>query len=391
MYPSAKRLQEFHPSVIREMTRLAIKHKAINMAQGLPDFPSPPELIRAASVAMEEGHNQYTNTWGIPELRQAISNNLQNLYDLYYDPEEQITVTCGVTEGIVLAMLSLVNPGDEVIVIEPFHDNYLPAINFAQAKPVFVRLEPPFFQLDPERLRAAFSHKTKAIIVNTPHNPTGRVFTREELNSIASLCREFNVVAVTDEIYDRITFDEHQHIPLATLDGMFEQTLTISGLSKTFSITGWRIGYVCAPTNLSAAIRTLHDFTTICAPAPFQYAAVAGLKLPESFFETQKQAYTTRRDRIVKILEEYQFIVQPPQGAYYIMSDFTQYSAHADDYEFAKYLVEEVGIAVVPGSSFYSTPELGRNTVRWSFAKKTETFDAVEQRLHLKKHKSVGV
>ncbi|BAY48168.1 putative aminotransferase [Scytonema sp. HK-05] len=387
MYPSAERLHHFRTSVIREMTRLAIKHKAVNMAQGLPDFPASPELIRAACQAMEEGHNQYTNTWGIPELRQAISSNLQNLYDLYYDPEEQITVTCGVSEGIVLAMLSLVNPGDEVIVIEPFHDNYLPAINFAQAKPVFVRLEPPFFQLDPERLRAAFSDKTKAIVINTPHNPTGRVFTREELNHVASLCREFNVVAITDEIYDRITYDEHQHIPLATLDGMFEQTITISGMSKTFAVTGWRLGYVCAPSNLSAAVRTLHDFTTICAPAPFQYAAVAALGLPESFFKTQKEAYTIRRDRILKILEKHEFLVQPPQGAYYLITDFSQLDFYGDDEKFAKYLVEEVGIAVVPGSSFYSTPEVGRNTVRWSFAKKMETFDAVEQRLQtLKKY-----
>lgn len=381
MYPIAERLNNFRTSVIREMTRLAFKHKAINMAQGFPDFPSPPELIQAACHAIENGYNQYTNTWGIPELRQAISKSLQRLYGLCYDPEEQITVTCGVSEALVLAMLSLVNPGDEVIVIEPLHDNYLPAINFAQGKAVFVRLEPPSYHLDPESLRAAFSHKTKAIIINTPHNPTGRVFTKEELSHVASLCREFNVTAVTDEIYDRITYDEHQHVPLATLNGMFEQTITIGGIGKSFSVTGWRLGYACASPNLSTAMRTLHDFTTICAPAPFQYAAVAALELPESFFKTQKKEYTIRRERIVKILEKYKFIVQPPQGAYYLMSDFSQWNFDGDDYEFAKFLTKEVGIAVVPGSSFYSTPEFGRNTVRWAFAKKKETIDAIEERL----------
>ena len=377
----AERLNYFRTSVIREMTRLAIKHSAINMAQGFPDFPSPTELIQTACHAIESGYNQYTNTWGIPELRQAISRSLQHLYGLCYDPEEQITVTCGVSEGIVLAMLSLVNPGDEVVVIEPFHDNYLPAINFAQGKPVFVRLEPPSYQLDPEGLRAAFSHKTKAIIINTPHNPTGRVFTREELNHVASLCKEFNVIAVTDEIYDRITYDEHQHVPLATLDGMFEQTITLGGFGKSFSVTGWRIGYACASPKLSTAMRTLHDFTTICAPAPLQYAAVAALGLPESFVKTQKQEYTIRRERIVKILEKSQFFVERPQGAYYLMSDFSQWNFDGDDYQFAQFLAEEIGIAVVPGSSFYSTPSLGQNTVRWAFAKKMETLDAVEERL----------
>ncbi len=377
----AERLNYFRTSVIREMTRLAIKHSAINMAQGFPDFPSPTELIQTACHAIESGYNQYTNTWGIPELRQAISRSLQHLYGLCYDPEEQITVTCGVSEGIVLAMLSLVNPGDEVVVIEPFHDNYLPAINFAQGKPVFVRLEPPSYQLDPEGLRAAFSHKTKAIIINTPHNPTGRVFTREELNHVASLCKEFNVIAVTDEIYDRITYDEHQHVPLATLDGMFEQTITLGGLGKSFSVTGWRIGYACASPKLSTAMRTLHDFTTICAPAPLQYAAVAAFGLPESFIKTQKQEYTIRRERIVKILEKSQFFVERPQGAYYLMSDFSQWNFDGDDYQFAFFLAEEIGIAVVPGSSFYSTPSLGQNTVRWAFAKKMETLDAVEERL----------
>jgi aminotransferase len=381
MYPVAARLNDFRTSVIREMTRLAIKHKAINMAQGFPDFPSPPELIQSACHALENGYNQYTNTWGIPELRQAISKNIKHLYGLDYDPESQITVTCGVSEAIILAMLSLVNPGDEVIVIEPFHDNYIPAINLAQGKPVFVGLEPPYYQLDPERLRAAFSHKTKAIIINTPQNPTGRVFTREELKHVASLCREFNAIAITDEIYDRITYDQYQHIPLATLEGMYEQTITIGGMGKSFCVTGWRLGYVCASPELSTAMRTLHDFTTICAPAPLQYAAVAAMELPESFFKTQREEYAIRRERIVKILEKNQFIVQRPQGAYYLMSDFSQWNFDGDDYEFANFLTEKVGIAVVPGSSFYSTPGLGRNTVRWAFAKKMETLDAVEERL----------
>lgn len=378
---TAARLTGLETSAIRTMTRLAIQHDAINMAQGLPDFEPHPAILEAACEAIRAGHNQYSITWGLPALREAIAQTFHRLYNYSYDSETQITVTCGVSEGILLALLSSINPGDEVIVIEPLHENYLPGITFAQGKPVFVRLKPPSYRLDPAELAAAFSDKTKAIIVNTPHNPTGRVLDREELEAIATLCQKFDAVAITDEIYDRLTFDGRPHIPLATLDGMGDRTITIGGLGKSFAVTGWRLGYVCTSVELSEAVRKLHDFTTICAPTPLQHAAVAALGLPDTFFDQQRREYEGRRDRIFTLLQQAGFGVQPPEGAYYLMSDFSQLGFDGDDWAFTKYLTETIGIAVVPGSAFYATPGLGQREVRWAFAKRPETLDGVEQRL----------
>ncbi len=380
MIQPASRLTGLRESVIREMTRHALKHNAINLAQGFPDFPPPREIIDAAHRALDDGHNQYTITWGVPELRQAINAKMQQWYGLQYDANAHISVTCGVTEAIVASVLCVANPGDEVIIIEPFHENYLPAVIFAGAKPVFVPLEPPRYELDPDKLRRTFTNKTRAIILNSPHNPTGRVFTRAELAGVARLCQEFNVVAITDEIYDHILYDDHQHIPIASLDGMYERTITISGLGKTFAVTGWRLGYACAPEPFATALRTIRDFTTICAPAPLQYAAAVALQLPDTFYADLKRGYAARRTRMMAILEENKFRAQPPEGAYYVMADFSEWGFDGDDVAFAHYLTEQVGVAAVPGSSFYATPGLGKNAVRFAFAKKPETFDAVEER-----------
>jgi aminotransferase len=378
---TARRLEGLQESVIREMTRLALKHDAINMAQGFPDFPPAPEVISAAHQALDRGYNQYTVTWGAPELREAIGAKLVERCGLSYDPEQHVTITCGVSEALLDVMLGLINPGDEVIVIEPFHENYYPIIVFAGAQPVFVTLEPPSYRIDLDALEKAFSNRTRAIIVNSPHNPTGRVFTRDELEGIARLSQKFDVLAITDEIYEHILYDNLPHIPLATLEGMYERTITIGGIGKTFGVTGWRIGYACAPEPYSTALRTVHDYATICAPATFQYAALSALELPNAYYDDLQASYAKRRARMMAILAEHKFTAQPPEGAYYVMSDFSAWDFDGDDHAFAAYLAAQVGVAVVPGSSFYVTADKGRKIVRWAFAKRQETFDAVEERL----------
>lgn len=380
MLRRAERLEGMRESMIREMTREAFKYNAINMAQGFPDFPPPREIIQAAHQALDAGHNQYTITWGVQELRYAIADKMKNRYGLVYDPNRNVSVTCGVTEAVVASVLAVANPGDEVIIIEPFHENYFPAVVFAQAIPVFVPLQPPHYELDLGRLRKAFSNKTRAIILNTPHNPSGRVLTRAELEGVANLCLEYDVVAITDEIYEHIIYDGRKHIPIASLDGMYDRTITISGLGKTFAVTGWRLGYACAPEPFATALRTVRDFTTICAPAPLQYAAVAAMQLPEAYYRQMNDEYEARRARMMGILEEFHFRAQPPEGAYYVMADFGAWDYDGDDYAFSMYLTEQVGVAVVPGSSFYRTPGIAKNQVRFAFPKKMETFDAVEER-----------
>ncbi len=377
----AHRLKGLRESFIREMTRLAIRHEAINLSQGFPDFDPPREVIDAAHRALDSGMNQYGVTWGNPPLRQAIAAKMQNRYGLVFDPDKHITVTCGVTEAISVALMSLVSPGDEVIIIEPFHEGYLPEVIFAGGTPRFVALEGPDFALEPDRLRAAFNEKTRAIILNTPHNPTGRVFTRTELEAVAELCRRFDVIAITDEIYEDIIYDGRQHTPLATLDGMAERTITINGFGKTFAMTGWRLGYACAPDPLSTAFRTIHDFTTICAPVPLQAACVTALELPDSYYVQLRRDYALRREKIMTVLEDLDFTAHVPEGAYYALADFSAWKFDGDDYAFARMLPERYGVAIVPGSSFYATPGLGKNMVRFAFAKKIETLEAAAARL----------
>ncbi len=377
----AQRLNTVRESFIREMTRLAIAHQAINLSQGFPDFDPPQTVLEAAHHALDEGLNQYTITWGLSPLRQAIANKMARLYDLSFDPDRHITVTCGVTEAIAATVMSLVDPGKEVVIIEPFHEGFVPAATFAGGRPRFVPLEPPDYELDPDRLRAAFNENTRAIIVNTPHNPTGRVFTRGELESIAGLCQEFDVVAITDEIYEHIVYDGLRHIPLATLPGMGERTVTIGGFGKTYAMTGWRIGYACALNPLSDGLRTVHDYTTICAAAPLQAACAAALDLPDSYYRELQEQYTARRQTMMAILDEAGLSAGAPEGSYYVMADFSGWDFEGDDQAFARWLPENLGVAVVPGSSFYATPGLGTKQVRFAFPKRLETLQAAGQRI----------
>jgi aminotransferase len=376
----ADRTSVFTESVIREMTRLALMHGAINLAQGFPDFPAPDAIKEAAIQAIRDDHNQYAITWGSKRLRDAIAAKTLRFSGYEPDPERELTVTCGATEGMMAALLATVNPGDEVIVFEPFYENYVPDAALSGAKLVFVPLAEPDFRVDPERLRAAFSPRTRAIIVNTPNNPSGRVFTGEELSAIAALCQEFDALCITDEIYEHILYDEHQHISMATLPGMRERTITISGLSKTFSVTGWRLGYLIAPPAITAGIRKVHDFLTVGAPAPLQEAAATALGFDDAFYDDLRTLYTGKRDILLQALTEAGFGVTRPEGAYYIMADIRPFGA-TDDVAFARFLTSEVGVAPVPGNSFYADAALGRTKVRFTFSKSEETLRLAAERL----------
>jgi len=375
----AARTEGFTESVIREMTRLNAVHNGINLAQGFPNFPAPAALKDAAKRAIDADVNQYAITWGSKSLRDALAKTYADLYGMQVDPETMLTVTCGATEAMISTLLAIVDPGDEVIVLEPFYENYGPDADIAGAKPVFVPLRPPDNVFDPDELRAAFSPRTKAIIVNTPNNPTGRVFTRAELELIAGLCREHDVIAVTDEIYEHILY-EGTHIPIATLPGMAERTVTISGASKTFSVTGWRVGWIVAAPALTAGIRKVHDFVTVGAPAPLQEAVAGGLALGRPYFATLGGEYRARRDILMPALQTAGFSPRLPEGAYYILCDITPFGFD-DDTAFARWLVSTVGVAGVPGSSFYSRPELGRHLIRFTFCKTHDVLNAAAERL----------
>ena len=378
------RLDGMRESQIREMTRLALECDAINLSQGFPDFDPPEEVQEAAARAVRDGVNQYTVTWGTPALRQAIATSLRDRYQPAFDwldPDRHVTVTCGVTEAIVSVLMSVIEDGDEVLIIEPAHENYGPATRFAGGTPVFVPLLPPDYPLDIERVRAAVTARTKVILVNTPNNPTGRVFTQRELESIADLVREHDLLVVTDEIYDRILYDGRPHIPIATLAGMDERTITVGGLGKTFAMTGWRLGYAVAYSGWSTALRTIHDFTTICAPAPLQEAAVTALGLPESFYERQLEDYHARRESIMATLATTGFEAAAPEGAYYVLANYRGWNTELNAREFARWLTRTVGVAVVDGPSFYETSGLGEGLVRFAFAKKLETLERVRETL----------
>ena len=376
----AERTAIFTESVIRDMTRLAVQHGAINLAQGFPDFPAPEAIKEAAVAAIRADQNQYAITWGTKRLRDAISEKTARWYGYEPDPEREITVACGATECMMAALLATVNPGDEVIVFEPFYENYGPDAALSGARLVFVPLEEPDFRFDPDRLRAAFSSRTTAIIVNTPHNPTGKVFTREEIEYIGALCEEFDAYLITDEIYEHIRYDELPHIPPATLPGLRERTISISGLSKTFSVTGWRLGYLIAPPDLTGAIRKVHDFLTVGAPAPLQEAGAVALGFPLEFYDELAAGYAARREVLLAGLHAAGFPVFRPGGAYYIMTDIRPFTDD-DDTTFARYLTAEVGVAPVPGSSFYANAELGRTKIRFTFCKQEATLREAANRL----------
>jgi len=373
--------ERFTESVIREMNRLAVAHGAVSLAQGFPDFPCPPELKRAVAEAVDADINQYAITWGSKPLRDAIADTTPRQFPGWgaIDPETQITVTCGATEAMIAAMLGLLDPGDEVVVFEPYYENYGPDAILADATPRYVTLHEPDWSIDPDELRAAFNAKTRGIVVNSPHNPTGKVFTREELELIAGLCQEFDVVAFTDDIYEHLVF-EGEHIPLATLPGMAERTVSIHSMSKTYSVTGWRIGWTIAPADLSIGIRRVHDFLTVGAPAPLQAAAVVALGLPESYYADLVAGYRARRDVLVPALSAAGFRVHPPAGAYYVMTDIRDLTEE-DDVTFAHRLIRDPGVAAVPGSSFFSHRDLGRTKLRFAFPKRLETLAAAAERL----------
>jgi aspartate/methionine/tyrosine aminotransferase len=376
----SKKAGSFTESVIREMSRVCAKYSAINLAQGFPDFPAPEEIKEAARQAIADDINQYAITWGDRRFREAIAAKTKRFYDLGVDPETQITVCCGATECMIAAMLALVDPGEEVIVFEPFYENYGPDAILLGARPRYVRLREPDWSIDEGELRAAFSDSTAAVVLNTPNNPTGKVFSRAELQLIADLCQEWDAIALTDEIYKHIIFDGAQHIPIATLDGMRDRTVTINSLSKTYSVTGWRVGWTIASEEITRAIRKVHDFLTVGAPAPLQRAGVAACKLPPSYYERLAADYTERRDALLGVLEEVGFRTYKPYGAYYIMTDVA-HLGFDDDFECSMHLVRDIGIATVPGSSFYSSPERGRSKIRFCFAKSGETLQAARDAL----------
>ena len=382
---ASDRVQHFTESVIREMTRQALVHDAVNLAQGFPDFPAPEVIKRAAQEAIGADINQYAITWGAKRLRDAIASKYQRVQGLTFDPETEITVCCGSTESMIASLLALCNPGDEIIIFEPFYENYGPDSFLSGARPCFVKLRPPSgsmneWSFDEGELRAAFRPHTRAIILNTPNNPTGKVFNVAELETIRDLCVEFDVLAITDEIYEHILYDGASHTSIATLDGMRDRTVTISALSKTYSVTGWRVGWAVAAPPLTDAIRKVHDFLTVGAAAPLQEAGAVALDLPDAYYEELASTYRSRRDRMLEALRGAGFRVFVPQGAYYIMTDISAFG-FPDDVSFTQHLVKNVGIAAVPGSSFYSHPQLGARQVRFTFCKREETLRKAAHRL----------
>ncbi len=377
----SQKSQRFTESVIREMTRLANAHGAVNLSQGFPDFAAPEPIKAEAARAVMADINQYAITWGAKRLRDALVAKHERVTGLAFDPEREVVVCCGSTECMAATMLALVDPGDEVIVFEPFYENYGPDAILCGATPRFVRLREPDWSFDPAELAAAFTPRTRAIIVNTPNNPTGKVFDRAELEAIAALCRRHDVVCITDEIYEHIVYDGAEHVPMATLEGMRERTVTLSGLSKTYSLTGWRIGWCLAPPGITQAIRKVHDFLTVGAPAPLQEAAAVALEMPPETYTRLADDYRQRRDYLVPALAAAGFGVFPPRGAYYVMTDISDFG-FPDDVTFARFLVTEVGVAGVPGSSFYSDPASGRQRLRFHFARRRETLEAAVERLH---------
>jgi aspartate/methionine/tyrosine aminotransferase len=397
---TSAKASSFTESVIRDMSRQALAHGAVNLSQGFPDFPAPEDIKRAACEAINADVNQYAITWGAKRFREAIAAKTKWSLGLDIDPEREVVVTCGSTEAMIATMLAVIDPGEEVIVFEPYYENYGPDAILSGASMRYVTLYPPGrggsragsgaagdsldWRFDPDELRAAFNEKTKAIIINTPHNPTGKVFTREELRLIADLCVEYDALALTDEIYEHIWYPdaarEIRHVSIATLDGMRDRTVTINSLSKTYSVTGWRVGYAIAAPDLINGIRQVHDFLTVGAAAPLQEAGVYALGLPAGYYENLQREYQKRRDYLLGVLEEAGFKCFKPDGAYYIMTDISDFGFE-DDLRFTRHLVQDIGVAVVPGSSFYRRPELGAQQVRFCYCKRDETLEAAARRL----------
>ena len=372
---------QFKESVIREMSRVAAKHKAVNLAQGFPDFPAPPEIKDAACRAIMNNHNQYAITWGTKSLRDGIVAKTLRDYGVQLDPETNLTVCCGATEGMIASLMATVNPGEEVVVFEPFYENYGPDAILCGATPRFVSLNPPEFSFDRAELAAAFNDKTRAIIINSPNNPTGRVFSRSDLEFIAELCQKYDVLAITDEIYEHILYDGAEHIPLWTLPGMAERTIAVNSVSKTYSVTGWRIGFIMASATLTASIRKVHDFLTVGASAPLQEACAEAFAFPDSYYQELSEFYRERRDYLLQALTDVGFRCVRPGGAYYIMAEIEPFGWD-DDVAFAFHLASEIGVATVPGSSFYRPghPD-AKKFIRFCFCKEMSTLQAAVAKL----------
>ncbi|MGQ9695759.1 MAG: pyridoxal phosphate-dependent aminotransferase [Thermodesulfobacteriota bacterium] len=376
----AQRTASFQESVIRKMTRVCQQYGGINLAQGFPEKEPPAEVIQEALQAIQNGNNQYSLTWGQKALREAVAQKIYKFNGINADPEREVTITCGSSEGLIASLLGLVNSGEKVIIFEPFYENYLPGLALCGATPLFVHLRPPAWAIDLEELERAFAQKPKAMILNSPGNPSGKVFSQSELEIIARYCQERDVWVITDEIYEHIIYDGLAHIPMAKLPGMWERTVTVSGCSKTYSATGWRVGYVVADHNIMAAIRKVHDYLVVAAPTPFQIAAVLALNLADSYYDELKNYYQERRDFLLELFAEFSIPVLRPAGAYYMMIQI-DHLGYRNDEEFALALVQKAGIATVPGSSFYHHPEDGRDKVRLCFAKKWSTLYEVRERL----------
>jgi aspartate/methionine/tyrosine aminotransferase len=374
------RITEFRESVIREMTRLAIQHGSVNLAQGFPDFPAPAELKAAAQKAIADDFNQYPITWGVKPFRDAICQSYKRFYNLDIDPEREVTVCCGATEGMIATLLALLNQGDEVIVFEPFYENYWPDSQLSGATIKYVSLHPPNWDFNKDELSAAFNSRTRAVIINSPNNPTGKVYSAAQLKVLGELCEEHDCLLICDEIYEHIIFDGEKHIAPITLGSLRNRTVAINSLSKTFSVTGWRVGWVIAPPELTNSIRKVHDFLTVGAATPFQYAGITALSMPDSYFQGLSGTYQFKRDHLVGILERIGFKCHVPKGAYYVMCDISPLG-FTDDFALCRHLVENIGVSAVPGSSFFSNPADGKNLIRFCFAKKIETLDAAAERL----------
>jgi len=376
----SQRISRFTESVIREMTRLAVHHGAINLAQGFPDFAANAELKAAAAAAIDADINQYAITWGAKPFRNAIAEKYQRTYGMEFDPEREITVCCGATEGMIASLLAVLDPGDEVVLFEPFYENYGPDTQLCGAASRYVKLQAPDWTFDRDELRAAFNSRTKAIILNSPNNPTGKVFTREELECIASLCQEFDCLAITDEIYEHILYDGAVHIPIMSLTGMRDRCILVNSMSKTYSVTGWRVGWVLAPPDLTDSIRKVHDFLTVGAAAPLQQAGVYALSLPANYYTHLADEYSARRHHIVTSLQDAGFKCFMPYGAYYVMTDISAFGFQNDS-AFVRHLITNLGVAAVPGSSFFAQSTDNGQFVRFCFCKKYETLELARHQL----------
>ena len=377
--PLARRLQGFGTSIFSEMTRLAIEHGAVNLAQGFPDFDGPEFAKDAAIAAIRDGRGQYARPTGIPDMHAALAAKYRRDYGLDYAEGEEWTVTSGATEAIFDSIQATCGPGDEVVLFEPYYDSYTASVRMSGAKPRVVTLHAPDWRFDPQELVRAFTAKTRAILVNTPHNPTGKVFTREELEAIAALCREHDVICVTDEVYEHLVYDG-VHVPMATLPGMRERTITISSFGKSFSLTGWKIGWAAAPPPLTEAVRAAHQFVTFATATPLQHAASVALTVGEEYYRLLRDSYRAKRDDLVRELARIGFAVSPPAGTYFVCADFRRFGFR-DDVEFCRTLIEEYGVAAIPPSAFYDHKRLGRHYARFAFCKKDDTLETGVARL----------